>query len=455
MTSLTGVKFHFIGIGGIGMSGLAELLHNMGAEVKGSDLSTNSQTERLVGLGIKVFSDHNESHLMPADVVVYSSAIPKTNAEYLAARKNGVPIIERAEALAEIMRLKRGIAIGGTHGKTTTTSIMGSVFIAGDKKPTIIAGGKVTQLGTNAVLGTGEWLIAEADESDGSFERLSPEVVIVTNIDNDHLEHYGTFENLKKSFYNFAMRIPFYGKAIVCGDDEEAWDLFQDFTKPIAFYGFGERNDYQLKGSNGSYDVCFQGKSLGKFTVPMPGVHNALNACAAFVAGHIAGLDVKLCAEGVSSFAGVERRFHFRGTMGEALIYDDYAHHPTEIKTTIDGFKEKYPDKNIHFVFQPHRYTRLKSCWGDFLNSFSEAKNLVAIPVYRAGESPLPQINSENFIQEIKTILPNLNSKFIADKKQCYESLQKLNTADDIIVCLGAGDNWKLAESLATGDFNW
>ena len=423
MASIKGVKFHFIGIGGVGMSGLAELLHNMGANVKGSDLSTNSQTERLKGLGIEVFNTHNKEQLMPADVVVYSSAIPKTNVEYLEARKNNIPIIERAEALAEIMRSKRGIAIGGTHGKTTTTSIMGAVFIAANKQPTIIAGGKIAQLGANAVLGDGEWLIAEADESDGSFERLAPEVVIVTNIDNDHLEHYGSFENLKKSFFNFAMRIPFYGKAIVCGDDQEAWDLFQDFTKPISYYGFEKRNDYVLKGSCGKYELHYKDSSLGAFEVPMPGRHNALNACAALVAAHSAGLDIKQCFAGVAGFAGVERRFHKRGDHSGMLIYDDYAHHPTEIKTTISGFKERFPDKKLKFVFQPHRYTRFKSCWGDFLTCFAGADELIVSDVYRAGESPLPQINSENFVHELKSLDKKINAEFIAGKKEIFNTV--------------------------------
>lgn len=309
LKKLTNAKVHFIGIGGIGMCGLAELLHNMGAHVTGSDMQENAQVQRLLEMGIKVSIGHHGDQIGEAEVVVYSSAVKPHNEEYREARRRGVPLIPRAEALAEMMRLKRGVAVAGTHGKTTTTSMAASVFLTANVDPTIIVGGRLDVIKSTAQLGQGEWLLAEADESDGSFNRLSPEIVIVTNIDNDHLDHYKDFENLKSAFYDFASRVPFYGSVILCGDDSKVREVFADFPKRTLYYGFEEHNDFVLKGEKGKYQVHTEDGPLGEFQIPVPGKHNALNALAAIVAGLAAGLEFDLCAEGIRRFQGVDRRF--------------------------------------------------------------------------------------------------------------------------------------------------
>ena len=342
-------KFHFIGIGGIGMCGLAELLNNIGAVVTGSDAGVNANTERLQSLGIKVFKGHHASQVGDADVVVYSSAIGFTNPEIIEARTKQIPLIPRAEALAEIMHLKRGIAVAGTHGKTTTTSLISSVFLEADLNPTIVVGGRFERINSTALLGSGEWLIAEADESDGSFNKLSPEIAVITNIDSDHMDHYKTFENLKKAFNEFAHRVPFYGLLIVCGDDPVVREIFLNYPKRILYYGFNSTNDYVIEGEKGSYKFFKNEENkkflLGQFNLNTPGRHNALNAAASIAVGLAAGITFDQCAHGLEKFEGVDRRFHFKGQAGAIKVYDDYGHHPTEVKAVLQAFKEKY-DKN-------------------------------------------------------------------------------------------------------------
>lgn len=442
---LAQAKVHFIGIGGIGMCGLAELLRNMGTQVSGSDIAENPHIQRLRALGIRIEIGHAAENVHDAEVVVYSSAVRADNPEFREARRLKTPLIPRAEALAEIMRLKRGIAVGGSHGKTTTTSLTASIFLHAQTQPTIVVGGRLDLIKSTALLGQGEWLIAEADESDGSFSRLSPEVVVITNIDNDHLDYYGTVAQLKKAFFDFAMRIPFYGLAIVCGDDPAIRETFKDFGKRILFYGFGPENDLRIEGQNGEYTLSRDGQDLGQFRLQLPGKHNALNATAAIASGLEAGLPFSVCAEGIEAFAGVDRRFQFKGEKDGVDVYDDYGHHPTEVRAVLAAFKEKFPNRRVVTVFQPHRYSRTLLCWDQFLTCFPDADRLFIADIYAAGEDPIANMSSERLVSEVRAsgtcegqidLLPNA-----ADRLACLRSELK---SGDVLVTLGAGDVWKL-----------
>lgn len=439
-------KFHFVGIGGIGMCGLAELLSRMGAEVTGSDASENANTLRLKKMGLKIYTGHQDTHIGNADVLVYSSAISMKNPEITAARAKGIPLIPRAEALAEIMRLKRGIAIAGTHGKTTTTSLVSSVFIESGLDPTIVVGGRLENIGSTAVLGKGEWLIAEADESDGSFHKLAPEISVITNIDSDHLDHYRSFDNLKTAFFDFALKTPFYGQVIVCGDDPIIADIFQNYPKQIVSYGFGANNDYQIKGEKGSYELLKSDKKsselklIGNFECSLPGQHNALNATAAIIIGLTVGIPFDVCRKGLKTFKGVDRRFQLKGVKNNIEVYDDYGHHPTEVKATLSGFREKYPDQRVVVMFQPHRYSRTESCWFEFTQCFSQCDQIILTDVYAAGENPIEGINSKRLVDEIQ----HANKIYLPKNDQLSIKLKEFLKPGDVFVTLGAGDGWKI-----------
>ncbi len=450
---LAQAKVHFIGIGGIGMCGLAELLRNMGGQVSGSDLAENANTTRLRALGIDVHLGHAAANVKDAEVVVYTSAVRQDNPELKEARRLKIPLIPRAEALAEIMRLKRGVAVGGSHGKTTTTSLTASIFLHAQAQPTIVVGGKLDVIKSTALLGQGDWLIAEADESDGSFSRLSPEIVIVTNIDNDHLDYYGTVAQLKKAFFDFAMRVPFYGLAIVCGDDPAVRETFQDYGKRILCYGFGENNDLRIEGEKGEYKVYHHGKHVGEFRLQVPGRHNALNAAAALAAGLEAGFPFSTCAEGLASFAGVDRRFQHKGVTASGIdVYDDYGHHPTEVQAVLLAFKEKFPNRRIVTVFQPHRYSRTLLCWDQFLTCFNNADQLFICDVYAAGEDPIANISSERMVKEIRENGSNLTAELLPNSIDRIARLKAELKPGDVFVTLGAGDGWKLGMQILEGD---
>ena len=455
---LAQAKVHFIGIGGIGMCGLAELLKNMGGHVSGSDLHENVQIQRLRTLGITVQLGHAPENVRAAEVVVYSSAVKLDNPELREARRLKIPLIPRAEALAEIMRLKRGIAVGGSHGKTTTTSMAAAVFLHAGAQPTIVVGGRLDLIKSTALLGQGDWLIAEADESDGSFLRLSPEIVIVTNIDNDHLDYHGTVAHLKRAFFDFAMRVPFFGLAIVCGDDPEVREAFRDYGKRILTYGFSTGNDVRISGERGQYEVFRDEEKLGDFRLQLPGRHNALNATAALLAGLEAGFPFAICSQGLESFAGVDRRFEFKGSIGaidSAIdsgidVYDDYGHHPTEVKAVLLAFKEKFPDRRIVTVFQPHRYSRTLLCWEQFTECFSNADHLFICDVYAAGEAPLEGINSERLVNEIRERRHG-DRATVEHLPSSIDRVVRLRAelrAGDVLVTLGAGDVYKIGQQI-------
>lgn len=446
MNHLAKGKFHFIGIGGIGMCGLAELLHNIGAQVSGSDMSENNNTERLKKIGVQVYKGHQAENLGDANVVVYSSAIPFTNPEVKEARSRGIPLIPRAEALAEIMRIRRGIAVAGTHGKTTTTSLISSIFLEAHQDPTIVIGGRFERIKSTAQLGKGEWLIAEADESDGSFNKLSPEIAVITNIDSDHMEHFKNFENLKKAFLDFSYRIPFYGLLIVCGDDPIIRQVFENYNKRIIFYGFDEKNDFVIKGQQGTYEVykkdpqTLQLAQLGVFHLQQPGVHTALNALASLAVGMAAGIDFEICAKGLEKFEGVDRRFHFKGEAAGVIVYDDYGHHPTEVRATLQAFKEKFPNQKLVVYFQPHRYSRTQHCWQDFKTCFAQADHLILADIYPAGEALIPGIQSDLLLKEMN----HSSSEHYKKDQSNVDTILKQLKSGDIFVTLGAGDGWKL-----------
>lgn len=441
-------RVHFIGIGGIGMCGLAELLHNMGVYVKGSDLSENQQTLRLREIGIRVQIGHQDENLEGVDVAVYSSAVKPDNIEFRAAKKRGIPLIPRAEALAEIMRLRRGVAVAGSHGKTTTTSMTATVFLHARLDPTIVVGGRLDLIKSTAKLGSGEWVIAEADESDGSFNRLSPEIAIITNIDNDHLDHFGSMKNLEEAFFEFAMRIPFYGVAIVCGDDERIKRVFKDFPKRLVTYGFDPTNDYFIKGEASEYTLFKNAnggvEELGEFTLQIPGRHNALNSLASMLAAHTAGVSFERCLRGVETYEGVDRRFQKKANVHGIDYYDDYGHHPTEVKAVLSAFKEQFADRRLVVLFQPHRYSRTQSCWADFTQCFQKADKLFLLDIYPAGESPIAGITAKKLCDEI--VGPT--AVYLSSKDTAKAELVKFLQTEDIFVTLGAGDVYKIGEEL-------
>lgn len=440
-------KFHFIGVGGVGMSGLAELLFNMGAQVTGSDLSKNSHCDRLAQKGIQIFVGHEANNVGDADVVVYSSAVSSQNPEFVEASKRKIPVIPRAEVLAEVMRFKRGIAVGGTHGKTTTTSMIASIFIHAKMDPTVVVGGRLDLIKSTSYLGKGEWLIGEADESDGSFLKLSPEIAVITNIDDDHLDHYGNFQNLERAFFEFAGKVPFYGLAVVCGDNIAAKNVFKNFRKRILFYGFDESNDFCLRGTAGLYEVFKDQKKLGAFRLRVPGRHNALNALASLICGLEAGLSFDLCIEGLEAYQGVDRRIDFKGVSRGITVFDDYGHHPTEVKAVLAALKEQYPEKRLVVFFQPHRYTRTQLCWQGFLECFDLASEVYLTDIYSAGEATIDGVSTENLIKDLCAKNKSLHVRHLK-KDLSLGEIAKNFKSGDLVITLGAGDISKLAPLL-------
>ena len=441
--NLSDAKFHFIGVGGVGMSALAELLHRMGAEVSGSDIRESHQTRHLKKIGVQVDLAHDRENIRAPDAVVYSSAIQESNPEVQEARRRRIPIIPRAEALAEIMRYKRGIAIAGTHGKTTTTSMLASIFLNSDLDPTIAVGGRLKLIESTARLGNGPWIVAEADESDGSFSRLGPEISVITNIDSDHLDHFGSFANIQEAFLQFALKVPFYGLAIVNGDDEKTKELFHNFPKNILFYGEKDCNDFILKGNHESYSVFERGKKIGEFHLQVPGVHNGLNALAACIAAHQTGLDWGKCFNGVNQYSGVDRRFQFVGEQQGVQVFDDYAHHPTEVQATLQGAKEKFTQGQLHILFQPHRYSRTEACWQDFVKSFTKADKLYLLDIYPAGESPIAGVDSQSLAEQISG-----DSEYCQSFEDALGKIKQNLKSGDIVMTMGAGNVWQCGPML-------
>lgn len=432
---------HFIGIGGVGMSALAHLFHSLGAKVSGSDIKSNKLIVDLEKKGIPVAIGHAEDNIADdLDVVVYSSAIDRTNPEVQKTSRLKIPLIQRAEALAEIMRIKRGIAVGGTHGKTTTTSMLGSIFMNAQLDPTIAVGGRLQLIESTARLGQGPWMVAEADESDGSFSRLFPEICIITNINNDHIDHFKSFANLQQAFLNFALNIPYYGCAVVCGDDPKVRELFANFTKKIHFYGEKSSNDFVLQSKGKGFEVLEGQKSIGSFALKVPGKHNALNALAASIAAHAAGVSWDLCFQGVSAYTGVDRRFQPIGTSNGIQIFDDYAHHPTEIAATIAAAITVKGKGKIHLIYQPHRYTRTRDCWQDYKNCFEGVDNLYLVDIYPAGEKPIDGITSAKLADSL-----SVDAHYYDGRADLVAAIAQQAEPGDIVMTMGAGNIWEVA----------
>ncbi|HPX61394.1 MAG TPA: UDP-N-acetylmuramate--L-alanine ligase [Deltaproteobacteria bacterium] len=446
-------KIHFVGIGGIGMSGIAEVLLNLGYKVSGSDLRSSDTTERLASIGGEIFIGHAAGNINSADVVVISSAVHEDNPEVVEAKRLHVPVIPRAEMLSELMRMKYGIAIAGTHGKTTTTSMAASILGHAGIDPTIVIGGKLNAIGTNARLGQGKFLVAEADESDGSFLVLSPTIAVVTNIDADHLDHYqGGIGEIKDTFVEFINKVPFYGLTVLCLDDRNIREILPRVKKRYITYGLSSQADIRAThirhdGFQTTFMAHYKGYRLGEISFPMPGPHNVLNAMACI--GVALELDVpfSLIQEGFARFGGVGRRFTVKGEPQGIMVVDDYGHHPAEIRATLAAARQGWPERRIVAAFQPHRYTRTHELFDEFVTAFYDADLLVLTDVYAAGEQPIEGATAERITAELQRH-GQKNVSYVAERELIPEYLAGVVREGDIVITLGAGNIWQQGEAL-------
>jgi len=452
-------RIHFVGIGGSGMCGIAEVLLNQGYEISGSDISVNASIKRLTNAGAIVFIGHSESNIDGADVVVKSSAVTVENPEIASARKRGIPVVRRAEMLAELMRYRHGIAIAGTHGKTTTTSLITAILAEAGRDPTFVVGGRVNSVGTNAKLGGSRYLVAEADESDASFLHLQPMVSVVTNIEADHMETYGfDFEVMKKTYIEFLHNLPFYGLAVMCIDDEVIRGLLVDVARPLLTYGFSDDAAYRISDLRADKRQCHfvidrpDGLSSLNISLNIPGRHNALNAAAAIAVASDEGISDQAIIDGLSKFGGVGRRFEVIGNYpiagGNAMLVDDYGHHPTEVKATIQAVRDGWPEKRLVMVFQPHRYTRTRDLYEDFVQVLSEVDVLLVLDVYTAGEEAIPGAGSKNICGSIRQ-RGGIDPIYVESIEQVPQLLGELVRGDDLVMTQGAGSVSKLVAMLA------
>jgi UDP-N-acetylmuramate--alanine ligase len=442
---------HFVGIGGIGMSGIAEVLLNLDYKVSGSDMRESETTERLRRLGGEVSIGHRAENIVSPHVVVISSAVTKENIEVVAAREKLIPVIPRAEMLAELMRLKYGVAIAGAHGKTTTTSMVATVLAAGGIDPTVVIGGKLNSLGTNAKLGQGEFLVAEADESDGSFLKLSPTIAVVTTIDEEHLDYYRDIDEIKDAFLTFINKVPFYGVSVLCLDQPHIQALIPQVQKRYQTYGMSSQADYQardvaLRALGSKFKVANHDTDLGHFELSVPGVHNINNSLAAIAVARELGVDLEVIRKALRDFSGVQRRFQVKGEVNGITVVDDYAHHPTEIKATLAAAASGM-DRRVVVVFQPHRYTRTQHLLEDFFTSFNQADKLIIMDIYAAGEKQIPGVSGQALYEGIKKH-GHRDAAFIPDRQKILEHLVETVKKDDLVLTLGAGDVWKIGEEL-------
>jgi UDP-N-acetylmuramate--alanine ligase len=449
-------RVHFVGIGGAGMSGLAEILHASGYAVSGSDLRESATTRRLAALGMRVSIGHEAAAVAGADVAVYSSAVRAANPELLAAQQAHIPVIPRAEMLAELMRMKHGVAISGAHGKTTTTSLVGEVLAAGGLDPTTIVGGRVQSLGANSRLGAGDVLVAEADESDGSFLRLIPTVVVITNIDREHLDHWGSFEALVAGFRDFANRVPFWGAAVVCLDDPHVQGLLPQLTRRIWTYGLSAQADVsaealRAEGLAMHFRASLRGAPLGEVRLSLPGAHNASNALAAIAVGLEFDVPFARIREALEGFRGVARRFEIVGERDGVTVVDDYGHHPTEIRATLLAARRGL-GRRLLVAFQPHRYTRTRDCFDELARAFHDADQLVLTEVYAAGEDKLAGASGADLAAAVREC-GHRAVDFVAERAAIVPRLRELARPGDVLIFLGAGDIGRLArEYLGEGD---
>jgi UDP-N-acetylmuramate--alanine ligase len=446
-------QIHFVGIGGIGMSGIAELLLNLGYGVSGSDLHDSETTRNLRALGGIVYTGHDGSSVKGADVVVTSSAIRKDNPEVMAASEAGIPVIQRAEMLAELMRLKKyGIAIAGSHGKTSTTSMVSWMMTEAGLDPTIVVGGKVDSLGGNAKLGQGDFLVAEADESDGSFLKLSPFLDVVTNIDLEHMDYYDDINHIKATFLEFIERIPFYGAVILCLDDANVADILPEIKKRKITYGLTSQADLsaeQIETGEGRvrFTVRHRGEILGDIDFSLPGKHNVYNALATICVGLELEIPFAIIADALASFQGVQRRLQFKGEGRGITVVDDYGHHPTEIRATLSAIKEGWPEKRLVVLFQPHRYSRTVALLNEFQTCFHQADYLVMTEIYAASETKKEEISGEILLDEVKKH-GQRQTRFVAKVEDLAETILPELTEGDLVLTLGAGNIFLAGEEL-------
>ncbi|SDB09837.1 UDP-N-acetylmuramate--L-alanine ligase [Desulfonatronum thiosulfatophilum] len=443
-------SIHMVGLGGSGMSGIAEVLLNLGYEVSGSDLATGPVLDHLRSLGAITSVGHSRGNLGRAQVLVKSTAVRDDNPEVQEARERGIPVIPRAEMLAELMRLRTGIAVAGTHGKTTTTSLLATIFMEAGLDPTVIIGGRLRSYGSNALLGQGEYLIAEADESDGSFLCLFPIISVVTNIDADHLDFYPDLATIKSAFVQFMNKIPFYGLNVVCGDDPGVQDVLPQVRRPVVTYGFGQDNDVRgvpLRNHPGNhFQIFWRGQPWGEVNLGHPGRHNVLNALGAVGVAIEAGLPRDAVLRGLKNFGGVGRRFEIKGEGGGVTVVDDYGHHPKEIVATIQTALEYFPGRRLVVLFQPHRFTRTKALFGDFCRAFEGVQQLLLLEIYPASEAPLPGISGISLAQGIRQV-SKTPVTFFPDMEKAGAALPKILRPGDVLLTLGAGSVWQVGQS--------
>ncbi len=456
---------HFVGIGGAGMSGIAEVMLNLGYVVSGSDLSKSAVTERLQSLGARVFCGHDKKHIRGADAVVISSAVHEDNPEVVAARELGIPVVPRAVMLAELMRLRRGIAIAGAHGKTTTTSLTASLLAAGDLDPTFVIGGRLNSAGANARLGTGEFLVAEADESDASFLNLTPVISAVTNIDEDHMDTYGhSFENLKSAFVDFLERLPFYGVAVLCADDEHVLEIRPRVTKPVILYGLSadaqvRAIDVRAVGTQMAFTILRPDHPPLPVVLNLPGIHNVRNALAAVAIATVVGVSDEAIVRGLSEFRGVGRRFTQYGDIpvraadgsvtGHYKLIDDYGHHPHEMAATLAAVRGVWPEKRVIVAFQPHRYTRTRDCFEQFVDVLEDIDGLVLAEVYPAGEALIEGADSEHLAAAIAA--KGFHRPAVVPVEGVADAIAGMVRDGDVVITMGAGSIGRVAPAIADG----
>ena len=444
--------FHFIGIGGAGMSGIAEVLHENDFQVSGSDMNNSDIISYLTNKGIKISIGHHPENVSNADVVVYSSAVQPDNVEYQEAKERNIPVVRRAEMLGELMRLKYTIAVAGTHGKTTTTSLLGSIWNYAQLDPTIIVGGVVKNLGSGAQVGKGDALIAEADEYDKSFLEMIPSLALITNVDEDHLDCYEDLDDIKNAFIHFANTVPFYGLVAVCVDEEGVRDIIPQIKKPLITYGFSKQANYRAKAvefsaTTSTFEVIAHGKSMGTVNLSIPGEHNIKNALGAITLAMEEGISFDVIKEALADFKGVRRRFEYVNTHNGGLIYDDYAHHPREVESTLLAARKHFPDKYLVAIFQPHLYSRTQDQYKNFASAFMECDELVLTPIYGAREKPVEGVDS-NLIAQATKKLGHKNVRLIDTFDQISDYVRDHIDENTLVLTLGAGNVWKIAEGL-------
>lgn len=442
-------RIHFVGIGGIGMSGIAEVLLNLGYTISGSDLSQSDLTQRLASLGARIYTGHHASHLGDTDVVVTSTAVKTDNPEALEAHRRNIPVIPRAEMLAELLKMKFSIAVSGSHGKTTTTSMVAMVLASGGLDPTMVIGGKLASIGSNAKLGDGEVIVAEADESDGSFLKLSPSLAVITNIDLEHLDYYRDIEDIKTAFLQFANIVPFYGSTILCLDDENVKDILPKIKRKTVTYGLAPPAEYRaseisFSGPSSRFTLHYKGDALGTVTLNVPGLFNVYNSLATIAVARELDMGFPAIKEGLKSFTGVQRRLEVKGKVNGITIVDDYGHHPTEIRETLRAAKHVWNDKII-VVFQPHRYTRTKALFNEFITAFPDADILIVTDIYAASEVPIDGVNAESLCDGIRRG-GHKDVIYINSFDDIVNHLLTIAKPSAVIITQGAGNVWKIGE---------